>query len=116
MRVADSCIGSLDGGPIKRYLLIMNELTTVEAAAVMALRSLLFCKSQIARLVAFNTLQGTPACDWLLEQGFMTVRTANRTTKFSGDAMPYVTKAGKAWFHSKPGPGVALLVLAGGRS
>lgn len=90
-----------------------NELTKIEAAAVMALRSLMFCKSQIARLMAFKALQGSPACDWLLERGFVTVRMSNPTTQFTvGEPMPYVTKSGKAWFHATPGPGVAILVLA----
>ena len=91
-----------------------NALTKTEAAAVVALRSIMFCKSQIARLMAFKTLQGAPACDWLLERGFITVRTSKLALSwqlYQGEAMAYVTPVGKAWFHSTPGPGVAILVL-----
>lgn len=86
--------------------------TKLEARACMALKSIMFCKSQIARLAAYQTLQGTPTCDWLLEQGLITVRLSNPTTQFSkGEGMPYVTPTGRAWFFSTPGPGVAILVL-----
>lgn len=89
-----------------------NALTKTEAAAVMALNSILFCKSQLARLMAFKAMQNSPACDWLLERGFVAVRTSNVTRQFTdGEAMAYVTPAGKKWFYSTPGPGVAGLVL-----
>lgn len=91
---------------------MQTEMTQTEAAAVIALKSLISPKSQLGRVLAFSRLQGSPALDWLMERGYVTVRIGNPTVRgFLGEPMPYVTKTGKAWFHASPGPGVALLVV-----
>lgn len=91
-------------------------MTQTEAAAVITLKRILSAKSQLARLLAFKTEQDSPALDWLMERGYITVRVSNATRLFTkGEPMPYVTKTGKAWFHASPGPGVAIMVLARAR-
>lgn len=89
-----------------------NELSRVEAAAVITIKRFLLAKSQLARLMAYEAEKGSVSLDWLIEKGYITVRISNPTTQgFRGEPMPYVTKTGKAWFHASPGPGVALLTL-----
>jgi hypothetical protein len=91
-----------------------NELTVTEASAVMALRGLMDAKTQLARVM--RSQQIAPATlDWMLERGLVVVRMPNASPRqfFTKDVpCAYLTPAGKKWFHSTAGAGVALLVLA----
>ncbi len=82
-----------------------KELTIDEAHGVMKMAQVLRARSTLSRA----DIPRDAALDWLLERGFIKVVNTKRAQPIP---VPYATKAGREWFHSTPGAGVAMLVIS----
>ncbi len=78
-----------------------GEMSLDEARGVMKMKQVLTSNGHMRTLVERDV-----AFDWLLARGF------TRAAKSPDGVKVYATKEGRAWFHSTPGAGVALLVIA----